>query len=1282
MGSSCDGSVRAFVTSSSSVAGVRFALGVDFLTGSGVTTVGCTAEATRVPCKVDNSRPDGTLRFVDAWAFLGIAANGPTPGADESSGSEGGDAPGWPRAGRGRLKGSGLDLRESLYKVLVVVFCTAAYVNLRDLFTPEDMDSLEVAGLEQLRHQYSDMTNAALGTRAWSLGPSGSVGALLKFGTGGSRDDAGRHMCVGVQAEVTAKGIVCTCSEAENCLEAGCSLQVPTALALDSVRAALGVTMGELFSVLSAGSSARLRAVGRARFYGRSLCVVRMTGGSWPFAVVRKTRAHNWICILCRTNDANCGHVEAAGALAKRVRDGEAETDSDKEECSTDGDASGDDSEEIDNGEDLATGTGVAEPQGGEQDGGGDGPAAGPEPPVCAAPGAAAVLPSDASVVPPTAAAAGPPTVAAPATLDNSRLSPQSRLPRHLVPPASAQRELAEIMEALRDPTKVIIYPAAHQCQHCGSGRSRGTLKYKRAATVECAEGVASASVTFWRCSSCKARGMPDGRDRGVVFQSTTMIYSGVFLCETAVGLSRNGCSLRSSAYLREALNELKEPYLYPRATKPLSSVTTLRKGVVLYISLVIKGVPPSVTLCRKCRRADGSYKIVCFDGLQLGYRIKYKIPFKQTSVRVGPIARASVYARVVHFEWIAKALGRVFVNTPVTALTAAQKRITTVAGLRGHVMALIALVGRINSTSNDVTFIDEVANPARKDAEVGWDPVADGGVRPEFVLFLRGFFRLGRAARALALCIQDAAADLLRRVPQRLKDLIGAVVADLSDSGHPSAVAGIRPAVADDDGAEGPNDWASDGEPDGDVGLDMENVLDEYPPAPYQPRVLKWDQNAPLRPFAEQLSEPSLADTGGTGGERRAGNCVLPLKPECPSTAASNEAVINFLRAVTVDPVTVWAPRNKWTAVLSLVATLEANNFSSFTLAATLSRPEVAEQRLLRSAVACLGPAIVVHRHLRLLLASLLRSLQDTMANYEMFVADKYEKPRSDEASSSSDGDDGGDGGDGGDGDDNEDEDDISRETMANAHPHYVFSAMQYTKTWLRPVATAAGFKALYNEEGDQDDDILKTGIWAPGLPILRALPNFVGAAVADTDVAACNHEMGKEKVYTGGSFGAFCTCTHPKCIGVKILDGSEGQRMPLEFVLQRFATLPAVIVYDFACATLKTALLRLPYVAKRVQMLVDRFHWRKSHTDCSTAMCPDALKTMDGINTSSSEERNALARRQQHHLRLVKQDQFILFTVYQQSLSNVMAMYRDDATATTTIKWPEWFRRTHVDK
>lgn len=57
-------------------------------------------------------------------------------------------------------------------------------------------------------------------------------------------------------------------------------------------------------------------------------------------------------------------------------------------------------------------------------------------------------------------------------------------------------------------------------------------------------------------------------------------------------------------------------------------------------------------------------------------------------------------------------------------------------------------------------------------------------------------------------------------------------------------------------------------------------------------------------------------------------------------------------------------------------------------------------------------------------------------------------------------------------------------------------------------------------------------------------------------------------------------------------------------------------------------------------------------------------------------------MSRRQQHHLRQMKQDVFIILTVYQQALSNVIAMYRDEVTQETRMRWPEWYRRTHVDE
>lgn len=111
----------------------------------------------------------------------------------------------------------------------------------------------------------------------------------------------------------------------------------------------------------------------------------------------------------------------------------------------------------------------------------------------------------------------------------------------------------------------------------------------------------------------------------------------------------------------------------------------------------------------------------------------------------------------------------------------------------------------------------------------------------------------------------------------------------------------------------------------------------------------------------------------------------------------------------------------------------------------------------------------------------------------------------------------------------------------------------------------------------------------------------------------------------------------------------------------MQRVRQMPKMIVYDFAGATLKTALVRLPFVARHVCLKCDRFHCRANHIDCSCVMNPDSYVSLDGMNTSSCEEPNALSQRQQHDLRQMRQDQFITFTVYQQSFSNVVAMHRD---------------------
>jgi len=57
-----------------------------------------------------------------------------------------------------------------------------------------------------------------------------------------------------------------------------------------------------------------------------------------------------------------------------------------------------------------------------------------------------------------------------------------------------------------------------------------------------------------------------------------------------------------------------------------------LRKALLLYLAFVIKGPPYDTVSCATCRRPDGSYAVVSFDGLQLGYRVKIKVAFFRAS--------------------------------------------------------------------------------------------------------------------------------------------------------------------------------------------------------------------------------------------------------------------------------------------------------------------------------------------------------------------------------------------------------------------------------------------------------------------------------------------------------------------------------------------------------------------------------------------------------------------------------------------------------------------------
>lgn len=61
---------------------------------------------------------------------------------------------------------------------------------------------------------------------------------------------------------------------------------------------------------------------------------------------------------------------------------------------------------------------------------------------------------------------------------------------------------------------------------------------------------------------------------------------------------------------------------------------------------------------------------------------------------------------------------------------------------------------------------------------------------------------------------------------------------------------------------------------------------------------------------------------------------------------------------------------------------------------------------------------------------------------------------------------------------------------------------------------------------------------------------------------------------------------------------------------------------------------------------------------------MKPDSYENLDGVKTSSTEDRHAIDRRPEHHVHLMTQKNFIPFNLYQQALRTVIDMHRDKET------------------
>lgn len=149
---------------------------------------------------------------------------------------------------------------------------------------------------------------------AWTLSESGSIGVLLRLGTGRSPLDPLKQPAVAVIIERSSNGnIMCSCSSPEICRgPSGYLFDKDVAFAMRKVRSAMEVTMKEVFEVLSSTLRPSSLEPGSAVAYGKSLCVVRCGESSWPVAVVGTSAADRWLCVSCATANVECPHRMAA----------------------------------------------------------------------------------------------------------------------------------------------------------------------------------------------------------------------------------------------------------------------------------------------------------------------------------------------------------------------------------------------------------------------------------------------------------------------------------------------------------------------------------------------------------------------------------------------------------------------------------------------------------------------------------------------------------------------------------------------------------------------------------------------------------------------------------------------------------------------------------------------------------------------------------------------------------------------------------------------------------
>lgn len=474
----------------------------------------------------------------------------------------------------------------------------------------------------------------------------------------------------------------------------------------------------------------------------------------------------------------------------------------------------------------------------------------------------------------------------------------KSHQPRSAVPSIAAFQHDAELRRHA-SLLQQYTYAPVEMCPSCMGVFLMGGHRGKDAARVEFEDGAADCWLKWWLCTACDLKVMPDGADQGVIFSSPNTGFTEPFLFNVAYGLVANGSSLTGSSQLRQHLVELAGECRFPLAATDLRVLKVLRQGVMLYLELVVSGMPAAVLRCKECTLPDGSYKVLCFDGLYQGIRAKHRRDMERIKVPLDIASGAVASCSLVYENQVVLALSCGLRHAQADGKGNFEGlRFKSIGAVKGAVYAIVAVYpsamhdadGAAAHSSDSMGSADQVNGP------VLFDPVTDNKIHPALVHFIRTVLYGRDAATILARAVVDSPRDIRVKLPAAVLSSLTRLVASCSES-------------------------------------------ERQDPAP----------QCPDRRRAAIFDEPALADTGGQRGATRAARAKISLHPSFPTTVNAAPKVVSFVRALCAETIFPWCSKGDWGAVRLLQRTLDDVGWSESALELTLRDPRVRELRILR---------------------------------------------------------------------------------------------------------------------------------------------------------------------------------------------------------------------------------------------------------------------------------------------------------------------------------------------